>query len=413
MDGPHVLNRLGESDVNRVDDKLRSPDTSFMSGWCMTKTAFFYTDAYVQFEYSDTHPLKPDRLKLTHDLIRSYGLLELPGTQLLATTPAQRDELEWFHTPAYLDALQAADSGVEQRDYAAYGLGPGDNPVFAGLYAWSQLCAGGSLEAARLVESGAVDIAFHIAGGLHHAMSNRASGFCYVNDPVIAILDLLRRGYRIAYIDIDIHHGDGVQAAFYDTDQVLTISLHENGRSLFPGTGFVQETGAGKGKGYAVNLPLPPGVDDDVFVEGFTAIVPPLVEAYKPDFVVTQLGVDSLRDDPLANAQLTTHGFMRVLRQIKALAPRWIATGGGGYNLPNVARAWTLAWGLMNSVQVPDPLPESIIAEMRQQGYTGKTLRDPDITFTLHPTHHADLRAEVQKAISYLETHVFPLHDLT
>lgn len=382
-----------------------------MNGWYMTKTAFIYTDAYVKFDYGDTHPLKPYRLQLTHDLIRSYGLLSLPGSQLLATTPAQRSELEWFHTPAYLDVLATADSGVYQRDYAAYGLGPGDNPVFAGLYAWSQLCAGGSLQAARLVESGAVDIAFHIAGGLHHAMSNRACGFCYVNDPVIAIFHLLRRGYRIAYIDIDIHHGDGVQAAFYDTDQVLTISLHEDGRYLFPGTGFVQETGAGKGEGYAVNLPLPPGVDDDIYVEGFTAIVPPLVEAYKPDFVVTQLGVDSFRDDPLADAQLTTRGYMRVLQQIKALAPRWIATGGGGYNLSNVARAWTLAWGLMNGVQVPDPLPESILAALRQQGYTGKTLRDPDIT--LHPAHHASLRTEVHKTIGYLKAHVFPLHGLT
>lgn len=376
----------------------------------MSKTAFIYTDRYAGFAYGDTHPLKPYRLQLTHDLICSYGLLALPDSQLLETLPAQRSELEWFHTPAYLDVLAAADSGVYQRDYAAYGLGPGDNPVFAGVLAWSQLCAGGSLQAARLVESGGVDIAFHIAGGLHHAMSNRACGFCYVNDPVIAILHLLQRDYRVVYIDIDIHHGDGVQAAFYDTDQVLTISLHEDGRYLFPGTGFVQEIGTDKGEGYAVNLPLPPGVDDDIFVEGFMTIVPPLVEAYKPDFVVTQLGVDSFRDDPLADAQLTTHGYVRVLEQIKALAPRWIATGGGGYNLPNVARAWTLAWGLMNGVQVPDLLPDSMRAELRQQGYTDKTLRDPDIVF--HPTHHASLRTAVHKAISYLKTHVFPLHGL-
>jgi acetoin utilization protein AcuC len=233
-------------------------------------------------------------------------------------------------------------------DYGAYGLGPGDNPIFPGMYAWSQLSAGGTLQAARLVESGEVDRAFHIAGGLHHGMPNHAAGFCYVNDPVIAITELVHKGYRVVYIDIDVHHGDGVQAAFYDTDRVLTISLHESGHYLFPGTGFVQETGAGQGLGYAVNLPMPPGMDDEVYLEGFMAIVPPLVQAYQPDLVFTQLGVDSFHDDPLAHGQLTTRGFVDVLQQIKTLAPRWIATGGGGYNLSNVARAWTLGWSIMN-----------------------------------------------------------------
>lgn len=374
------------------------------------RSALIYTDAYVDYQYSDSHPLKPYRLQLTHGLIQSYGLLHLPQSCVLETLPAEREELELFHTPEYVRVLEAADAGQRTIPYDRYGLGPGDNPIFPGMYTWSQLCAGGALQASRLVASGEVDVAFHIAGGLHHGRPDHASGFCYVNDLAIAMTELVQRGYRVAYIDVDVHHGDGVQAAFYDTDQVLTISLHESGRFLFPGTGFVEETGAGKGKGYAVNLPFPPGVGDTLFVEGFAAIVPPLVEAYKPDVVVTQLGVDTFHDDPLAHEDVTTSGFVAVLQQLKALAPRWIATGGGGYNLTNVARAWTLAWGVMNGVELPDALPEETLPLLHQAGYEGHTLRDHE-----HPTSQVRqnrLRVEVQAAITYLERHVFPIHGL-
>jgi acetoin utilization protein AcuC len=376
----------------------------------MTNTAFVYTDAYVKYEYSESHPLKPYRLQLTRDLMQSYGLLDMPHSRTMETAPAQRAELELFHTPDYLDVLEAAECGVYRMDYGAYGLGPGDNPIFPGMYAWSQLCVGGTLQAARLVQTGEVDVALHIAGGLHHALPNRASGFCYANDPAIAMTELVRQGYRVAYIDIDVHHGDGVQAAFYDTDRVLTISLHESGRYLFPGTGFAQEIGEGQGRGYAVNLPMPPGVDDEVYLEGFVEIVPPLVQAYQPDFVFTQLGVDSFHNDPLAHGQLTTSGFSRVLQQIKAFAPRWIATGGGGYNLPNVARAWTLAWGIMNDVEIPDALPEAGRSLLRRAGYGSTLLRDP--ARLLHLTDREGLRGEVHKAVAYLKQHVFPVHGL-
>jgi acetoin utilization protein AcuC len=278
------------------------------------------------------------------------------------------------------------------------------------MYAWSRLCAGGTVQAAQLVASGEVDVAFHIAGGLHHGMPDRASGFCYVNDPVIAMRELVQQGCRVAYIDIDIHHGDGVQAAFYDTDQVLTISLHESGRYLFPGTGFAQEIGEAQGTGFAVNVPFPPGVDDAMFWHGFQSIVPPLVEAYEPDIVFTQLGVDSFHDDPLAHGQVTTAGFLRVLRGIQSLARRWIVTGGGGYNLANVARAWTLAWGVMNDVELPDALPATAVPLLQQVGYTSKSLRDP--VLPVHRPHTAAMDAELDSAIAYLRTHVFPIHGI-
>ena len=373
-------------------------------------TALIYTDAYGQYAYSETHPLKPYRLQLTHRLMHSYALLDLPGSRVVETVPASRQELALFHTAEYLDVLEMADAGVHRQDYRKYGLGPGDNPLFPGMYAWSQLCAGGTLQAARLVASGAVDVAFHPAGGLHHGMPERASGFCYVNDPVLAITELVQQGYRVAYVDVDVHHGDGVQAAFYHTDRVLTISLHENGYYLFPGTGFVEEMGEGAGRGYAVNVPLPPGMDDALYLEGFLAVVPPLLRAYQPDVVFTQLGVDSFHDDPLAHGQLTTAGFLQVLRAIQALAPRWIATGGGGYNLGNVARAWTLAWGVMNNVEVPDSLPETVQPLLQQVGYSGKTLRD--VPIPLHRSHQARLHAELHEVLAYLRQHVFPIHGL-
>ena len=374
------------------------------------RSALIYTDDYVQYEYSDTHPLKPYRLQLTYALMQSYGLLDLPDSRLVETQRASWDELALFHTPEYLRALEAADAEEPGTAYAHYGLGPGDNPIFPGMYTWSRLCAGGALQAAHLVASGEVDVAFHIAGGLHHGMPDRASGFCYVNDLAIAITDLVRQGQRIAYIDIDVHHGDGVQAAFYDTDQVLTISLHESGQFLFPGTGFVDEMGSGRGTGYAVNLPFPPGMDDALFEEGFLAIVPPLIEAYQPDLIVTQLGVDTFHDDPLAHGAITTAGFMKVLRHLKALAPRWIATGGGGYNLANVARAWTLAWGVMHTMEVPDVLPAPARILLQQAGYSGATLRDPAVRH--QSPRYLQRRTELHAAIAFLKQHLFPLHGL-
>src|SRR5208337_3210667 len=196
---------------------------------------------------------------------------------------------------------------------------------------------------------------------LHHAGRMRAAGFCYINDIDIAIADLVRKGRRIAYIDIDVHHGDGVQEAFYGTDRVLTISLHESGETLFPGTGFETEIGEGEGRGYSVNIPMPPSSDDELFVYAFDEVVPSLLKKFKPDIVVSQLGVDSFITDPLTHLKYTTNGFCEVVGKIKELSPRWIALGGGGYDVTNVAKAWTLAWAIMNEVDLPNALPEAFL----------------------------------------------------
>jgi acetoin utilization protein AcuC len=372
------------------------------------KTAFIYSDEFAKFDYGSSHPLKPFRLKLTYELIKACQLLAPSDPRLIEPPAAGAEDLETFHTREYIGILQASNSGRYLADAEAFGLGPGDNPVFPGMFDWSRLIAGASLKAAELVESGEADIAFNISGGLHHAMAGLASGFCYINDPVLAIQFLVSRGRRVAYIDIDAHHGDGVQQAFYGTDRVLTISLHETGQMLFPGSGFEHETGEGAGKGYSVNVPLPPESDDELFVHAFTEVVPPLVDAFNPDIVVSQLGVDSFRSDPLAHLNVTTNGFSEMVTMIKTMAPKWVALGGGGYDIANVARAWTLAWAIMNDRNAPDAIPEAFLRQYSGAGFVSKDLRDEP--FIIEGKRKEQMRREVDRVITYIKEHALRKH---
>jgi acetoin utilization protein AcuC len=367
------------------------------------KTAFLYTERYFAYDYGASHPLRVERLRLTCDLCRSYDLVSLPDTAQIETRPASESEILRFHTPKYVEVLKRASSGQITGDLS-YGLGPGDNPVFPGLWEWSQLHTGASLQCAELVSGGKARIAFNIAGGLHHAGAGQASGFCYINDPVLAIYHFLDKGKRVLYIDIDAHHGDGVQWAFYEDSRVLTVSFHQDGRTLFPGTGGLSETGRGEGLGYAVNIPMLPGTDDDVFWNGFKTVVPVLMGLFNPDVVVSQLGVDTFMDDPLAALEFTTNGFGRAIAYLTEQELPWVALGGGGYNLSNVARAWTLAWAIMNGVDLPDDLPESMVKPLSAVGHRGKKLRDPE-----HRTPWQEkCRRRMQECLEYLETNVFP-----
>lgn len=365
------------------------------------QTAFIYTDRYFDYGYGSTHPLKIERLRLTYDLCRSYGLFDLRDARLVETEPASENDIFHFHDRDYVDVLKKA-SRREGAEYFTCGIGPGDNPAFAGVWEWSMLHTGGSLQCARMVSEGEVSIAFNIAGGLHHAGPRSASGFCYVNDPVLTILYLLDRGYRVLYLDIDAHHGDGVQEAFYEDPRVLTVSFHQEGRTLFPGTGSVGETGEGNGSGYCVNVPMLPGTDDAVFWEGFNAVVPRLTEHFKSDVIVSQLGVDSFWTDPLASLELTTNGFTKVVSYLKSAAKRWVALGGGGYNITNVARSWTLAWAIMNGIELPEGLPDSMMGPMKRAGYDGKAINDPE-----HKSRRRDLCAQyMSEVVGYLEKNV-------
>ncbi len=368
------------------------------------KTVIIYSEEFSRFDYGSGHPLKPIRLKLTFELIRSCRLLASPDSRVIEPHHASVEDLLVFHSKKYVEILQASNSGEPPAGAEAYGIGPGDNPAFPGMFEWSVLVAGASLKAAELVDSGESEVAFNIAGGLHHAHASMASGFCYINDPVLAIRHLTDRGRRVAYIDIDAHHADGVQEAFYASDRVMTISLHETGRMLFPGSGFENETGSGTGKGYSVNIPLPPEADDEIFVHAFRQTVPPLVEAFKPDIVVSQLGVDTFVNDPLAHLNLTTNGFCEMVQMIKSLAPKWIALGGGGYDIANVARAWTLAWAVMNDLDAPDNIPETYLQQYAGSGFTSAKLRDEP--FLIEGKRKEMMREEVDRVIRYVRENV-------
>jgi acetoin utilization protein AcuC len=373
-------------------------------------TAIIYSDEWRHFDYGPEHPLRMERLGLTWRLMEAYALTALPRAKVLAPEPAQLEQIARFHSREYIEILRAVSVGDWVPHAGRYGLGPGDNPIFPGLWEAAQLAAGGSLLAAQLVADGEADRAFHFAGGLHHAMPGRASGFCYVNDAVLAIMHLRERGFRVAYVDIDAHHGDGVQFAFYQDPNVLTISTHERGDRLFPGTGFVVEMGEGDGLGYAVNIPLQPLTDDVVYQEAFAAVVPPLVSKFKPDALVIQLGIDSHRTDPLTHLSLTVQGFTWAVKQLLPLAPRVVALGGGGYDLANVARAWTSAWAALNEVDLPDALPPETHAIMQRLGLGRLSLTDPAEPVPADTRRWAEEYARRQ--VGEIHERIFPLHGL-
>jgi acetoin utilization protein AcuC len=300
------------------------------------------------YDFGPGHPLAPVRVELTVALARAFGVLDRPSVRVREAPAATDAELELVHDPRYIAAVREAGAGGPPAAARRFGLGPGDNPVFPGMHEASALVAGATLAAAQAMWSGAAQHGASIAGGLHHAMRASASGFCVYNDPAIAITWLLAQGAeRIAYVDIDVHHGDGVQAAFYDDPRVLTISLHETPALLFPGTGRPSETGGPAAPGSAVNVALPGGTGDAGWLRAFHAVVPPLLRAFAPDVLVSQHGCDTHRLDPLAHLELSVDGQRAAHAAIHALAHetaggRWLLTGGGGYELVQVVpRTWT------------------------------------------------------------------------
>jgi acetoin utilization protein AcuC len=303
-----------------------------------------WDDALTGYDFGPTHPLAPVRVELTIELARAFGLFG--HVQVTSPGPATDGELELVHDPGYIEAVRRA--GQTGRPDLWHGLGTPDDPVFPRMHEASALVAGATLAAARAVWTGQAEHAANLAGGLHHAMRASASGFCVYNDPAIAITWLLAHGARrVAYVDVDVHHGDGVQAAFYDDPRVLTISLHEHPATLFPGTGLPAETGHGEAEGTAVNVALPAGTGDAGWLRAMDAIVPPLVRAFRPEVLVSQHGCDSHRLDPLAHLELSLDAQRRAQAVLHELAHevaggRWLLTGGGGYELVRVVpRCWT------------------------------------------------------------------------
>ncbi len=375
-----------------------------------------WDDALVSYDFGPGHPLAPVRVELTMALARDLGVLD--GAEMTGCVPATEDEIALVHNRDYIEAVKNVSK--DGRPDLRYGLGTEDNPAFVGVHEASALVTGASLTAARAVWTGEAEHAVNVAGGLHHAMPGAASGFCVYNDPAVAIAWLLSQGAtRIAYVDVDVHHGDGVQAAFYDDPRVLTISLHESPRTLFPGTGFPQETGA---EGTAVNVALPAGCGDTGWLRAFHAVVPPLLRAFAPQILVTQQGCDSHALDPLAHLMLSLDGQRTAYAALHRLAHetaggRWIAVGGGGYELVQVVpRAWThlIAETLGRPVEPSTATPATWRTYVEKR--TGEI---PPLTMTdgRHPqwrdiSEGYDPADAVDRAVIATRKAVFPFHGL-
>ncbi len=382
-----------------------------------TRCAVVWDERLLGYDLGGAHPLHPVRLDLTIRLARSLGVLD--GVTVLPPEPCPDEDLRRIHTASYLAAVKAAPGS---RRSVGHGLGTGDNPIFDRMHEASALVAGGSLLGASKIVSGEVDRAVNIAGGLHHAMADYASGFCVYNDPALAIAWLLDHGVRrIAYVDIDVHHGDGVQAAFLHDPRVLTISLHQDPSTLFPGTGWPNEVGRGDAAGTAANVALPGGTGDSDWLRAFHAVVPGLLRAFAPEVLVTQHGADTHAEDPLAHLELSVDGQRAAHQALRELAEqtaagRWLALGGGGYSLFRVVpRSWThlVATVLDRDVDPRTPLPEDWLEHTAQLV--------PQLTLPTSMTDGSEPAFEpwdgagktgVDRAIQQTRRAVYPLHGL-
>jgi acetoin utilization protein AcuC len=311
-------------------------------------TTVVWDDEFLSYDFGSDHPMRPLRLGLTMSLATQLGVLARPGVTVQAPTMASDDLLELVHDPMYVASVRRAPDDLLGRLSLRWGLGTEDVPVFPAMHEASSLVTGASVDAARAVWEGRSQHAVNLAGGLHHAMKDRASGFCVYDDPAVAIAWLLSAGAkRVAYVDVDVHHGDGVEAAFYDDPRVLTISLHESGRTLFPGTGWADQAGTGEGLGTNLNVALPAGTTDAGWLRAFHATVPQALRAFRPEVLLTQHGCDTHALDPLAHLMMSIDGQRATYKALHGLAHelcggKWIAVGGGGYEpVQVVPRAWT------------------------------------------------------------------------
>ncbi|KAJ6092652.1 hypothetical protein N7486_007941 [Penicillium sp. IBT 16267x] len=320
------------------------------------KVAYFYDSDVGNYAYVSGHPMKPHRIRMTHSLVMNYGLYK--KMEIYRAKPASKYEMTQFHTDEYIDFLaKVTPDNMDQfsKEQSRYNVGD-DCPVFDGLFEFCGISAGGSMEGAARLNRGKCEVAVNWAGGLHHAKKSEASGFCYVNDIVLGILELLRFKQRVLYVDIDVHHGDGVEEAFYTTDRVMTVSFHKYGE-YFPGTGELRDIGVGAGKNYAVNFPLRDGINDASYQSIFEPVIKSVMEWYRPEAVVLQCGGDSLSGDRLGCFNLSMRGHANCVNFIKSFDLPTLILGGGGYTMRNVARTWAFETGILVGENLESELP--------------------------------------------------------
>ncbi|MCF7955028.1 MAG: acetoin utilization protein AcuC [Phycisphaerae bacterium] len=310
----------------------------------MTDKVILHCDELDEFSYPDTCPFKISRARKTKELLLSLDMYTGDDATEVAPIPAGREILEKIHAPEYLDELKRAGEGQFDTTMLHMGLGTGDCPVFKGMYDYALLASGATVTGAQMILDGKARVAFNPSGGFHHAHKYSAAGFCYINDVAMGCQTLTDGGMRVLFLDIDVHHTDGVQEAFYDRNDVMTISLHQDGHTIFPGTGFPQDIGIGQGKGYSVNAPLPMGTYDDAYMKVIRSVVMPLIHSFAPDVIAIEIGADGLAGDPLAGLSLSNNVYGDIIAQLQAFGKPILAVGGGGYNVENTVRAWALCW---------------------------------------------------------------------
>jgi acetoin utilization protein AcuC len=374
------------------------------------KSIFVYSPGLQKFPFPADHPFNTSRAPKTRELIKSMGWLS-GGDQIeVDPAPAPRAALEKFHTPRYLDALRKASEGEWNYDVLRMGIGTSDCPVFPGMYEHSVLAVGATLTGAAWILEGKTDAAFNPHGGFHHAFPDRAAGFCYLNDSALGCMTLAEAGKRVLYLDVDVHNGDGVAFAFHDRADVMTISFHENPRILFPGTGFENEIGEGEGKGFLVNVPLPVGTYDEAYLGAFGEIALPLIQAFRPDVFVIELGTDALAQDPLAHLQLTNNVYVEVLHKVMGFEKPILMTGGGGYNVENTVRAWALAWSILSGQEDDDYGNAGLGGVMLGSTDWKGGLRDRELVI---PDQQKEAVTQaLEYTVKKLKSLVFPIHGL-
>ncbi len=388
-----------------------------MAGTPEQRVALVWDDGMTAYDFGVDHPLAPVRVELTVDLIRETGLATADGVVEILPSPIEDADLLRLHRPDFVAAVRRVSADPTIRADWAHGLGPGDNPVFGGMHEASRGVCAASRTAAQAVWEGRAIHAFNPAGGLHHAMPDRAAGFCIYNDAAIAIDWLLEHGAeRVCYVDVDVHHGDGVEVMFADDPRVLTVSLHESGRFLFPGTGFVEDVGGPGAPGSAANIPFHPGTDASVWFEAFDRAIEPLIRAFAPDVLVTQLGCDTHATDPLAHLSLSVDDFEQIVARLHRLAHdvsegRWVALGGGGYQLVQVVpRAWTMAFAEMAGQSLPVDIPIRWRETAHRRTGQAAPTAFVDPSYAADPATSGRTRDAAREAVDALARLVLPHH---